>query len=122
MRAALGKSRVRIIRQLLAESVLLCIADGSGGCWSAEVLVAFLSLNWFRPFRLDVAPNGRVVGFTLLTSILVGVLSGLASVGTRIGAVSTLNESESSTGGGARRAWLTPSKALIVLQTALGAC
>jgi len=125
MRAALGASRLRIIRQLLTESILLCIAGGSGGIilgyWSADALVAFLSMNSFRSFHLDVHPDWRVLGFTLLTSLLVGVLAGLApaSAGTRVELVSALNESKGSTGGGASRAWLTPGKALVVLQIAL---
>jgi predicted permease len=125
MRAALGASRSRIIRQLLTESILLCIAGGSGGIilgyWGAEALVAFLSLNRYQPFRLDVHPDWRVFGFTLLASVLVALLSGLApaSAGTRIDLVSALNESKGSAGGTSRRAWFTPGNALVVSQFAL---
>ena len=125
MRAALGASRLRIIRQLLTESVLLCIVGGSAGIilgyWGAEALVTFLSLNWFHPFHLDVHSDWRVLGFTLLASVLVGLLSGLApaSAGTRIELLSALNESKGNRGRGAHGSWLTPGKALVVLQIAL---
>jgi predicted permease len=125
MRAALGASRFRIIRQLLTESILLCVAGGSGGIvlgyWGAEALAAFLSLNWYRPFHLDVHPDWRVFGFTLSASVLVGVLSGLApaSAGARRELVSALNERKGSTGGASRRGWFTPGNALVVSQIAL---
>jgi predicted permease len=125
MRAALGASRFRIIRQLLTESILLCIAGGSGGIvlgyWGAEALAAFLSWNWYQLFHLDVHPDWRVFGFTLLASVLVGVLSGLApaSAGSRIELVSALNESKGSSGGASRRVWFTPGNALVVSQIAL---
>ncbi|SPF41759.1 Efflux ABC transporter, macrolide exporter (MacB) family, permease protein [Candidatus Sulfotelmatobacter kueseliae] len=125
MRAALGASRFRIIRQLLTENILLCIAGGSGGIilgyWGAEALVAFLSLNWYQPFRLDVHPDWRVFGFTLLASVLVGGLSGLAgaSAGARLELVSALKEIDGKSGGGSRRAWLTPGNALVISQIAL---
>jgi len=125
MRAALGASRLRIVRQLLTESILLCVAGGSGGIvlgyWGAQALVAFLSLNWFRPFHLDVHPDWRVFGFTLLASVFVGMLSGLApaSAGARIDLVSALKDIEGKSGGISLRAWLTPGKALVVSQIAL---
>ena len=125
MRSALGASRLRITRQLLTESALLCIAGGSAGIilgyWGAEALVAFLSLNWFRPFHLDVHPDWRVLGFTLFVSVLVGLLSGLAPAyaGTRVELFSTLNEGKSNAGGGDRRGWLTSGRVLVVMQIAL---
>ena len=112
MRSALGASRLRIVRQLLTESILLC---------GAEALVAFLSLNCFRPFHLDVHPDWRVLGFTLAVSVLVGVLSGLAPAfaGGRIDLVSELKDTAGRSGGGSLRTWLTPGKALVVSQIAL---
>jgi predicted permease len=125
MRSALGASRFRIIRQLLTESIVLCIAGGSGGIilgyWGAKALMTFLSLNWFRPFHLDVHPDWRVLGFTLALSLLVGVLCALAPAfgGRRIDLVSALKHIEGRSSGASSWVWLTPGKALVITQTAL---
>jgi predicted permease len=80
-RVALGASRSRIISQLLIESLLLSFAGGAFGILlgetGARVLVSFLSDNWFLPLDLDVRPDVRVLAFTLLVSVLVGVASAL---------------------------------------------
>jgi len=125
MRTALGASRLRLIRQLLTESVSLCIAGGGAGIilgyWGAKALVTFLSSNWFRPFDLDVHPDWRVLGFTLAASVLVAVLSGLAPAfaGSRIDPVSALKDIEGKSGGASLRTWLTPGKLLVISQIAL---
>ncbi len=80
IRAALGASRWRIIRQLLAESLLLSLAGGVVGLliamWSADALIA---LQPGGIPRLDeVGIDARVLGFTLGVSILTGILFGLA--------------------------------------------
>ncbi len=81
MRAALGATRARIIRQLLTESLLLSITGGVAGIvlgyLGAESLVSFLSENWYRPIQLDVHPDARVLGFTLFVSVVVGIAFGL---------------------------------------------
>jgi predicted permease len=80
VRAALGASRARLIRQTLTESLLLGILGGSAGCW-----IAYLLLGLF----VSIAPDGiprlqqatldlRVLGFTLGISLVAGILFGLA--------------------------------------------
>jgi putative ABC transport system permease protein len=68
MRAALGASQVRIIRQLVTESVLLAIAT------NVLIRIAPQSL----PRLAEVAMDGRVLAFTLVMSVLSGMLFGLA--------------------------------------------
>lgn len=79
VRAALGASRVQLIRQLLAESVLLALAGGALGvlvakwCLIGIVHMAALDLPRLAEIRIDDA----VLGFTMLLSIGTGVLFGL---------------------------------------------
>jgi predicted permease len=84
IRLCLGASRRRLIRQLLAESVLLACLGGAAGLllawWSSGLLTAQL-LNTlgegeWRVF--DFTPDLRVLGFTLLLSLSTGVVFGLA--------------------------------------------
>jgi predicted permease len=79
VRAALGAGRARIIRQLLSESVLLAIGGGALG-----VLLASWTLDGIRvlgpasvPRLHEVTVDGNVLLFTLLLSVLCGVLFGL---------------------------------------------
>ena len=78
-RAALGAGRGRLIRQLLAESVVLAIAGGVLGAflgkWGLDAItrIGDLPLPRSGEIRLD----GVVLGFTVLLSIATGVLFGL---------------------------------------------
>lgn len=81
LRLAIGASGVRVIRQLLVESVSLSALGGALGIalsyWVAELLVAFLSVGG-TPIRLDLSPDWRVLLFTAGISIAAGILFGLA--------------------------------------------
>src|SRR6266850_1004574 len=79
IRSALGASRVRVVRQLLTESVLLSLAGGLLGLvlavWWSDLLMALGKDN--IPRALQVRLDWRVLGFTLLVSVLTGVIFGL---------------------------------------------
>ena len=84
IRLATGASRVSIVRHLLAESVLLSIAGGAlGGYLSMVGLRAFVAsyADALPPMVADhtgALMDGRALAFALLTSIVAGVLFGLA--------------------------------------------
>src|SRR5438045_7418250 len=81
VRLALGASRARIVRQLLTESVLLCLVSGAAGAlcalWLTDLLLLFAPAERL-PFALNFQPDWRVFAFTLLLSSVTGVLFGLA--------------------------------------------
>src|SRR5262245_56812171 len=80
VRTALGARRLRIIRQLLTESLLLALSGGVLGLWLAAgiliLLVAFPPQDGPRLTAIRIDP--WVLGFTLLLSILTGIIFGLA--------------------------------------------
>ena len=80
VRAAVGASRSRLMRQLLTESAVLAILGGVAGLLLARWLVRLLvALNPADIPRLaQVGIDGRVLAFTLVVSVLVGLLFGIA--------------------------------------------
>jgi putative ABC transport system permease protein len=80
IRATLGASRWRIVRQLVTESLLLSAVGGVLGLvlavWGIDLLLAAIPIEF--PFWMKFSLDGRVLGFTALISVLTGVVFGLA--------------------------------------------
>ena len=117
---ALGAQRFDIVRQLLAESILVAVAGGALGlalAWAAVPLLVRLAGSSL-PRSNDVSVDLGVLGFTALIAFVAGILFGLAparhtwSIDLR----ETLNETNR---GGAVRAVLRTRAALVVSEIAL---
>ncbi len=105
LRLALGASRWRIARQLITESLVLAIAGGAIGVLLATWGVNLLSrLNTGDLSRMDeVSIDARVLGFTFLITLIVGILSGLfpALQNSRLGLNEALKEGDRTSSAGA---------------------
>ncbi len=80
IRAVLGASPGRIMRQILVETVLLSAAGGALGFalahFGVSAIAAFLGAN--LPQNMDIAPDATVLLFTVLASLATGIAAGLA--------------------------------------------
>jgi putative ABC transport system permease protein len=118
IRAAVGAGRLRIVRQLLTESVLLSLAGGGLGVAAGFIGIrVLLGLSPGNIPRIgtdgsNVALDWRVLGFALAVSVLMGILFGLipALRSSRADLSTALKEDGNRTGTGSR-----PSRTRAVL-------
>jgi hypothetical protein len=80
IRTALGAGRARLVRQFLTESLLLSGLGGLLGLLVAQWGIRGLAgmIAGVLPRAGEVGPDTRVLGFTLLLSLLTGIIFGLA--------------------------------------------
>ena len=103
VRAALGATRGRILRQLLTESLLLGLCGGALG-----VVLALIGVHWVRVFGARSVPrlaeigiDGTALAFTFLVSVGSGALFGIAPAlrASRLDVSSTLREADRGSAG-----------------------
>lgn len=122
VRLALGAGRGRLIRQFLAESLLLALLGAAIGALLAhnlsQVLVASLSTQ-HDPLFVDLGTDWRMLGFTMGLAVLTCILFGLAPAlrTTRVTPGVVLKESTRGTTAGRSR--FGPRRILVVSQIAL---
>jgi predicted permease len=126
VRLSIGASRMRVIRQLLTESVVLSSIGGVLGLafawWGIRVLTALLA-NGRENFTLHAELNWNVLGVTLVLSALTGLVFGLAPAiqATRVDLLPALKEIRpGALAGPAVRGWsrVGLSQILVVAQIA----
>ncbi len=120
IRAALGGSRWRLIREQLMETLLLSAVGGALG-----LVFAYFALHWLIGVRQDIAREEAIrmdwvavaftVGITLLSALLAGLIPALSISGK--GALGALQESSRSHTGGQSKTRLR--KLLLSLEVAL---
>ena len=121
VRAAMGASRGRMIRQMLTESLLLAFIGGIAGL--ATAVITLKAVLRFVPANLprlgEVNIDWRVLGFALLISLATGLLFGLAPAihSSKAGLASTMREGSRGSGYGAKAGRMRD--ALIVSQLAV---
>jgi predicted permease len=128
VRVAMGAGRLRLLRQLLTEGLVLSVLGSAVG-----LLMAWLSLEGLRamapgdiPRLAEISLDGRVLFFTTLVALATGAIFGLAPIRhvTRGSPAGGLAEGQRTTAGGARlrlRTLLVTSEMALALMLAVGA-
>ena len=127
VRAVLGAGRWRLVRQLLAESLILALAGGVAGlllaAWGVDIVTRFIPSDVGGGILGVSRPNvdGSVLLFVLAVSVLTGILFGLAPAVAVTGPdlAEGLKEAAPMASAGLRRGWLRGTLAVAEISLAL---
>jgi putative ABC transport system permease protein len=103
LRMAVGAGRIRVLRQLLTENVVLSVAGAILGIALAKAItmgVEYLMPDFYKPNEARITINQYVLAFTAAMAVLTGILFGLAPAlqCSRLNLVETLKESTKGSG------------------------
>ncbi len=120
VRSALGGSRMRLIGQQIAESILICVSGGILGIVLAGAAVRWLTTYWLNlpradAIHIDATVVAFAVGITFLTGVLSGVLPAMLFTGASVS--TALQDSSRTLGASASKASLR--KGLLTVELAL---
>jgi predicted permease len=120
VRLAMGAGRLRIIRQLLTESLLLATLGGAGGLlvgYLGRNLLPSLLINPWERTQTNIPFDWGVFAFTAAITLLTGILFGLAPAWLASRAVLSSTLKETTMSASRRKGW--GGKALVAFQLAL---
>jgi predicted permease len=122
IRQAMGATRLRMVRLLLSESMLVAFAGGAAGLlaafWATDLLKAFDPIPTV-PLQFDLSLDYRVLGFALAASLASGLILGIAPAlrASKANLADVLKGEAGSTTNDARRSRLRG--ALVISQVAI---
>jgi predicted permease len=120
VRGALGGSRLVLVAEQMAESLLICICGGTVGILLSFAATRWLANNWnglprAEAIHLDTSVLWFALGLVFCTALLAGLLPAISSTGASV--LSALQESSRSIGGSIAGAMLR--KTLLTAEIAL---
>ena len=118
IRLSLGGSKARLFQQLLVESLIL-VSSGAFLGWIFAIGASKLLAKWAE-LDVSLAPDSSVLAFTIILTLIVGLLFGLAPFSTALAAGAGLPLKQSAATAYQERSKSVRRRLVLVLQVAMG--